>query len=69
MKIFEKILEGSSIIVYILTLLILVVAKGEIGIFTFLDALPFTIAWATMCTLIWIIVKIFIHFTKKTEKK
>ncbi|MBA7667592.1 hypothetical protein ES703_75687 [subsurface metagenome] len=66
MKIFEKILLGFLAFVFILTSFYYIFLYGITGL---LDSLTITLLWGIPCLFIWIIVKIFIHFTKKKEKK
>jgi len=58
MTIFEKILLGFLILVFI----------GSFSFYSFFDALTNTLLWGIPCLFIWVIVKIFIYFTKKKEK-
>lgn len=65
MKIFEKILLGFLAFVFILTSFYYIFLYGIIGL---LDSLTITLLWGIPCLFIWVIVKIFIYFTKKKEK-
>ena len=67
MKIFEKILLGFLILVFIGSLLIPVFI-GSFSFYSFYDALTNTLLWGIPCLFIWVIVKIFIYFTKKKER-
>jgi len=67
MKIFEKILLGFLILVFIVSLLSSIF-YGTFSFYSFLDALTNTLLWGIPCLFIWVIVKMFIHFTKKVEK-
>jgi len=67
MRIFEKILLGFLILVFIVSLLSSIF-YGTFSFYSFFDALTNTLLWGIPCLFIWVIVKIFIHFTKKKEK-
>jgi len=55
-KIFEKILLGFLILVFM----------GSLFFYGLVDALINTSMWGTVCLFIWVIVKIFIHFKKNS---
>ncbi len=67
MKLFEKVLLGFLILIFIGSFLIPIFI-GTFSFYTFLDASTNTLLWAIPCLFIWVIVKIFIYFTKEKEK-
>ncbi len=56
MTIFEKILLGFLILVFM----------GSLFFYVLVDALINTSMWGIVCLFIWVIVKIFIHFKKNS---